>query len=119
MTTLARLPIGALRLIQRTISTGLRAFYWLTYREHRGRSLTQVSSLHFLIHFLSPKVAYRRIKTSDLAAACGFHPQIELENAMRTLIRLLRDHRTWDLAGAISPSTFPSVMPNVHARASW
>ena len=112
MTALARLPIGTLRLIQRTISTGLRAFYWLSYREHCGRSLTQVPSLHFLIHFLSPKVAYRRIKASDLAAACGFHPHIELEDAMRTLIRLLRDHRTWNAAEAISPPSFPSVMPN-------
>ena len=31
---------------------------------------------------------------------------------MRTLIRLLRDHRTWDVAEAISPPSFPSVMPN-------
>ena len=60
MTTLASLPIGVLRLIQRTISTGLRAYYWLSHHEHCGRSITHVSSLHFLIHFLSPKVAYRR-----------------------------------------------------------
>ena len=87
MTVLARLPIGTLRLIQRTISTGLRAFYWLTYREHCGRTITQVSSLHFLIHFLSPKVAYRRIRTSDLAIACGFHPHVVLTSARVAVLR--------------------------------
>ena len=112
MTALASLPIGSLRLIQRTISTGLRAYYWLSYREHCGRSITQVSSLHFLIHFLSPKVAYRRIKVRDFIAACGFHPHFELEDAMRTLIRLLRDHRTWNMFEVVSPSSFPPVMPN-------
>ena len=112
MTTLARMPLGTLRLIQRTISTGLRAFYWLSYREHCGRSITQVSSLHFLIHFLSPKVAYRRIKASDLTIACGFHPHIELEDAMRTLTRLLRDHRTRNADEYVSSSLSPPVMPN-------
>ena len=112
MTTLARTPLGTLRLIQRTISTGLRAFYWLSYREHCGRSITQVSSLHFLIHFLSPKVAYRRIKASDLTIACGFHPRIELEDAMRTLTRLLRDHRTRNADEYVSSSLSPPVMPN-------
>ena len=86
MTVLARLPIGTLRLIQRTISTGLRASYWLTYREHCGRTITQVSSLHFLTHFL-PKVAYRRIRTSDLAIACGFHPHVVLTSARVAVLR--------------------------------
>ena len=108
MTVLAYLPIGSLRLIQRTISTGLRAYYWLSYREHCGRSITQVSSLHFLIHFLSPKAAYRRIKVRDFIAACGFHPHY----ATRTLIRLLRDHRTWNMSEVISSPSFPPVMPN-------
>ena len=111
MTALACLPIGTLRLIQRTFSTGLRAMYWLTYREHCGRSITQVSSLHFLIHFLSPKVAYRRIKTSDLAMACGFHPHIELEVAMRTLTRLCRDHRTWN-----ADEYWFLIVPSSHAE---
>ena len=112
MTTLARMPLGTLRLIQRTISAGLRAFYWLTYREYCGRSITQVSSLHFLIHFLSPKVAYRRIKASDLAIACGFHPYVNLEDAMRTLTRLLRDHRTRNADEYVTPALSPSVMSN-------
>ena len=112
MTALAHLPIGTLRLIQRTISTGLRAFYWLSHGEHCGRSITQVSSLHFLIHFLSPKVAYRRMKVRDFIAACGFHHHFELEDAMRTLIRLLRNHRTWNIAEVVSPPSFPPVMPN-------
>ena len=76
------------------------------------QSLIQVSSLHFLIHFLSPKVAYRRIKVRDFLVACGFHHHFELEDAMRTLIRLLRNHRTWNIAEAISPTLFPPVMPN-------
>ena len=112
MTVLARLPIGTLRLIQRTISTGLRASYWLTYREHCGRTITQVSSLHFLIHFLSPKMAYRRIRTSDLAIACGFHPHVELEKAKQTLLRLLREHRIWNSDEAISSSDSLLVMSN-------
>ena len=86
MTVLARLPIGTLCLIQRTISTGLRASYWLTYREHCGRTITQVSSLHFLTHFL-PKVAYRRIRTSDLDIACGFHPHVVLTSARVAVLR--------------------------------
>ena len=112
MTTLARLPIGTLRLIQRTISAGLRAFYRQTYREHCGRSITQVSSLHFLIHFVSPKVAFRRIDTRDLVMTCGFHPHIALEDAMRTLLRLLRDHRAWREDEFIGSSLSSHVMAN-------
>ena len=112
MTTLASLPIGILRLIQRTISTGLRAYYWLSHHEHCGRSITHVSSLHFLIHFLSPKVAYRRIKVRDFTAACGFYQHIELEDAMRTLLFLFRNYRTWDAAEAISHPSSLLVMPN-------
>ena len=112
MTTLACLPIGTLRLIQRTISAGLRAFYWQTHREHCGRSITQVSSLHFLIHFVSPKVAFRRIATRDFVMTCGFHPYVALEDAMRTLLRLLRDHRAWREDEFISSSLSSHIMAN-------
>ena len=112
MTSLALLPIGTLRLIQRTFSTGLRAAYWLSHGENCGRSITHVSSLHFLIHFLTPKTAYRRIKVRDLLTACGFHWQFNLEDAMRALLGLYRNHRSWNLADAISPPSAPPVLPN-------
>ena len=48
----------------------------------------------------------------DLLVACGFHHHIELEDATRTLIRLLRNHRTWNIAEAISPTSFPPVKSN-------
>ena len=67
----------------------------------------------FLIHFLSPKVAYRRIKVQDFLAVCGFHHTVEVEDAMRTLIRILRNHRTWNVAESTSyTSLLPPVMPN-------
>ena len=112
MTSLASLPIGTLRLIQRTFSTGLRATYWLSHGKNCGRSITHVSSLHFLIHFFTPKIAYRRIKVRDLLIACGFHWQINLEDAMRALLCLYRNHRSWNLADAISSPSAPPILPN-------
>ena len=65
-------PAGDLQLVQRTLSAGLRAVYWRDMKENCGRSLTHVSSLHFLIHFVNPQVAYRPLHTKDLLCLCGF-----------------------------------------------
>ena len=102
MTRLALLPLNTLRLIQRTFAAGLRAVSWLSLRENCGRLLTQVYSLHFLIHFVSPKRAYRQIRVGDLLELCGFHRLANLEDAMRALQRLLKDYPHW---AASSPPT--------------
>ena len=95
MTRLASLPLNTLRLIQRTFAAGLRAVSWLSLRENCGRLLTQVYSLHFLIHFISPKRAYRQIRVGDLLELCGFHRLASLEDAMRALQRLLKIYPHW------------------------
>ena len=46
--------IKSLRLVQRTLSTGLKAAYWHTTQQTNS-SITHVSSLHFLIHFTRPR----------------------------------------------------------------
>ena len=91
MTRLALLPLTTLRLIQRTFAAG-RAVSWLSLRENCGRMLTQVYSLHFLIHFISPKRSYRQISIGELLELCGFHRLANLEDAMRALQRLLKDY---------------------------
>ena len=102
MTRLALLPLTTLRLIQRTFAAGLRAVSWLSLRENCGRMLTQVHSLHFLIHFISPKRSYRQISIGELLELCGFHRLANLEDAMRALQRLLKDYPQW---AASSPPT--------------
>ena len=102
MTRLASLPLTTLRLIQRTFAAGLRAVSWLSLRENCGRMLTQVYSLHFLVHFISPKRSYRQIRIGELLELCGFHRLASLEDAMRALQRLLKDYPQW---AASSPPT--------------
>ena len=96
MTRLVTLPLNTLRLIQRTLSAGLRAVSWLSTREYCGRTLAQVHSLHFLIHFVSPRQAYRRIRVGDLLELCGFHHAVRIEEAMRALLRTLKDYKDWE-----------------------
>ena len=62
----------------------------------------QVYSLHFLIHFISPKRSYRQISIGELLELCGFHRLANLEDAMRALQRLLKDYPQW---AASSPPT--------------
>lgn len=81
--------------------------------ENCGKTLTHVSSLHFLIHFLTPRLAYRRISVTNLLAACGFHNTVELEDAMRTLLRILKNYRNWNIP-MVTSSTEPllAILPN-------
>ena len=95
MTRIVTLPLSALRLIQRTIAAGLRAVSWLSCRENCGRTLTQVHSLRFLIHFISPRQTYRRLRVGDLLELCGFHRTASIEEAMRALQRVLKDYQRW------------------------
>ena len=64
-------PFKSLRLVQRTLSTGLKAAYWHTNRQTNA-SITHVSSLHFLIHFIHPCLPYRQIMIQDFLELCGF-----------------------------------------------
>ena len=96
MTRVVALPLNSLRLIQRTIAIGLRAVSWLSRRENCGRTLTQVHSLHFLIHFISPRQTYRRLRVGDLLEQlCGFHRTVHIEEAMRALQRVLKGYQCW------------------------
>lgn len=119
MTLLVLLPIKTLCLVQRTFSAGLRAVSWHSMHEHCGKTLTQVSSLHFLIHFISPRRAYRRISVHDLLAVCGFHNMVCIEEATRTLLRLLKNYRDWDVQEIPSDAEHPSaILPNDIASVS-
>ena len=82
---LCNLPIRSLRLVQRTLSTGLQAAHWHNTQQTNHLSLTHVSSLHFLIHFVHPRVPYRRIHVGDLLALCGFDSSVNLSDALHTL----------------------------------
>ena len=80
------LPIKSLRLVQRTLSAGLRAVQWHNTQQQCHQSLTHISSLHFLIHFTQPRLSYRRIHIEDLLSLYGFANQVNLSEAMRTLL---------------------------------
>ena len=82
---LCYLPIRSLRLVQRTLSTGLRAVYWHTTRQTNISSIAQVSSLHFLIHFIHPRLPYRQIKVEDLLMLCGFDGNVNLSDALHAI----------------------------------
>ena len=75
MTRLCQLPIKSLRLVQRTLSTGLKAAYW-HINQQTNASITHVSSLHFLIHFIYPRLPYRQIMILDLLNVCGFDDNV-------------------------------------------
>ena len=109
MTRLVTLPLNTLRLIQRTLSAGLRAVSWISTREYCGRTLTQVHSLHFLIHFVSPRRAYRRILVGHFLELCGFHHTVRIEEAMRALLRTLKDYKDWDTPRLLTEND-PSTM---------
>ena len=84
MTRLCHLPIKSLRLVQRTLSTGLKAAYWHINRQTNA-SITHVSSLHFLIHFIYPCLPYRQIRIQDLLNVCGFDGNVNLSDALLSL----------------------------------
>ena len=84
MTQLCYLPIKSLRLVQRTLSTGLKAAYWHTTKQTNA-SITHVSSLHFLIHFIHPSLPYRQIKIEDFLMLCGFDGNVNLSDALHSL----------------------------------
>ena len=85
MTQLCYLPIKSLRLVQRTLSTGLKAVYGHTTQQINFFSITHVSSLHFLIHFTRPRLPYRQIKIEDLLMLCGFDGNVNLSDALYIL----------------------------------
>ena len=82
---LCNLPIRSLRLVQRTLSTGLKAVYWQVTQQSSVSSITQVSSLHFLIHFVHPRLPYRQIQIQDFLTLCGFDGQVNLSDALHAL----------------------------------
>ena len=84
MTRLCQLPIKSLRLVQRTLSTGLKAAYW-HINQQTNASITHVSSLHFLIHFIYPRLPYRQIMIQDLLNVCGFDDNVNLSDALLSL----------------------------------
>ena len=84
MTQLCHLPIKSIRLVQRTLSTGLKAAYWHTTQQTNS-STTHVSSLHFLIHFTRPRLPYRQIKIEDLLMLCGFDGNVNLSDALHSI----------------------------------
>ena len=84
MTRLCHLPIKSLRLVQRTLSAGLKAAYWHTTQQINA-SITHVSSLHFLIHFTHPCLPYRQIKNEDLLMLCGFDGNVNLSDALHSI----------------------------------
>ena len=84
MTHLCYLPIKSLRLVQRTLSAGLKAAYWHTTKQTNA-SITHVSSLHFLIHFIYPSLPYRQIKIEDFLMLCGFDGNVNLSDALHSL----------------------------------
>ena len=81
---LCYLPIKSLRLVQRTLSTGLKAAYWHTTKQTNA-SITHVSSLHFLIHFIHPSLPYRQIKIEGFLMLCGFDGNVNLSDALHSL----------------------------------
>lgn len=117
MMYLCNLPLKSLRLVQRTLSTGLRAVNWHNTQQPCHTSLTHVSLLHFLIHFTSPRLPYRRIHIQDLLQLCGFDDNVNLSEAMLTLLACIGTYK--ECAAPIEPTdrrSFSYVQPNeLHA----
>ena len=82
---LCNLPIKSLRLVQRTLSTGLKAVYWHNTQQTNSLSITHVSSLHFLIHFIHPRQPYRQIRVEDLLTLFGFDSNVNLSDALHVI----------------------------------
>ena len=112
MTRLCHLPIKSLRLVQRTLSTGLKAAYWHINRQTNA-SITQVSSLHFLIHFIYPRLPYRQIMIQDLLNVCGFDDNVNLSDALLSLrvnIGKFTDCIVTDPSAIVDDTSF--ILPN-------
>ena len=112
MTRLRYLPIKSLRLVQRTLSTGLKAAYWHTTRQTNA-SITHVSSLHFLIHFIHPSLPYRQIMIEDFLMLCGFNGNVNLSDALHSLrvnIGKFTDCIVADPSASVGDT--PLVLPN-------
>ena len=82
---LCNLPIKSLRLVQRTLSTGLRAVHWRNTQQTNSLSITHVSAPHFLIHFVHPRLPYRQIRVEDLLTLFGFDSSVNLSDALHTI----------------------------------
>ena len=110
---LRNLPIRSLRLVQRTLSTGLQAVHWRNTQQTNNLSLTHVSSLHFLIHFVHPRAPYRRIHVEDLLTLCGFDSSVNLSDALRALRANIGKFKECAVPGSISDvGEAPLVLPN-------
>ena len=112
MTRLCNLPIKSLRLVQRTLSTGPKAAYWHTTQQTNA-SITHVSSLHFLIHFIHPCLPYRQIMIEDFLMLCGFDGNVNLSDALHFLrvnIGKFTDCIVADPSAPIGDTPF--VLPN-------
>ena len=112
MTRLCQLPIKSLRLVQRTLSTGLKAAYW-HINQQTNASITHVSSLHFLIHFIYPRLPYRQIMIQDLLNVCGFDDNVNLSDALLSLrvnIGKFTDCIVTDPSATVDDTPF--ILPN-------
>ena len=113
MTHLCNLPIKSLRLVQRTISTGLRAVHWHTTQQTNSSSITHVSSLHFLIHFIQPRLPYRQILVEDLLILCGFDCNVNLSNALHAIRVNIGKYKECIVPdSSISVGVAPLILPN-------
>ena len=110
---LRNLPIRSLRLVQRTLSTGLRAVHWHNTQQTNNSSLTHVSSLHFLIHFVHPRLLYRQTHVEDLLTLCGFDNNVNLSDALHTLHASIGKFKECAVPDPISDlGDSPLVLPN-------
>ena len=113
MTHLCNLPIKSLQLVQRTISTGLRAVYWHTTQQTNSLSITHVSSLHFLIHFIQPRLPYRQIRVEDLLILCGFDCNVNWSDALHAIrVNIGKFKECIVPDSSISVGAAPLVLPN-------
>ena len=93
--------------------TGLRAVRWRNTQQSNNQSLTHVSSLHFLIHFVHPRLPYRRIHIEDLLALCGFDDRVNMSDAMRTLLMCLGKFKECAVPSAqLQQGEVSKVLPN-------
>ena len=113
MTRLCNLPIKSLRLAQRTISTGLRAVYWHTTQQTNSSTITHVSSLHFLIHFIQPRLPYRQILVEDLLILCGFDCNVNLSDALHAIRVNIGKYKECIVPdSSMSVGVAPLILPN-------
>ena len=99
---------------------GATYFLWHNTKENCGRSLTHVSSLHFLIHFVNPRVAYRRLHTKDLLSLCGFDSAVNLHDAIDALRTCLGNYRSCGVPGDLdNEEDQPPILSNELHALRW